>query len=140
MPEVQSTISDASASAFFAEKLLEPKDMPEAEKKFQTRYRKSPSFLSIHMGVKADVLPDDSDVHHMVLEVRAATLSSDMIALGAIGWTVSSLYLMLPRVPVWVITGFTFRSCYVALEHGLRLFSGSRRAIGLLLNLLSSIK
>jgi hypothetical protein len=44
--------------------------MPEAEKKFQTRYRKSPSFLSIHMGVKADALPDNSDVHHMVLEVR----------------------------------------------------------------------
>lgn len=48
--------------------------MPEAEKKFQTRYRKSPSFLSIHMGVKADVLPDDADVHHMVLEV-SKTLS-----------------------------------------------------------------
>ncbi|GAQ80118.1 carotenoid isomerase [Klebsormidium nitens] len=50
------------------EKLLEPENMPDAEKKFQTRYRKSPSFLSIHMGVRADALPDDSDVHHMVLE------------------------------------------------------------------------
>lgn len=88
MPEVQSTISDASASAFFAEKLLEPKDMPEAEKKFQTRYRKSPSFLSIHMGVKADALPDDSDVHHMVLEVSLQFLSLIMIPLGAIGQNV----------------------------------------------------
>lgn len=32
------------------------------------RYKKSPSFLSIHMGVKADVLPPDTDVHHILVE------------------------------------------------------------------------
>ena len=31
--------------------------MPRSEQKFRERYKKSPSFLSIHMGVRADVLP-----------------------------------------------------------------------------------
>ena len=31
--------------------------MPRSEQKFRERYKKSPSFLSIHMGVQAAVLP-----------------------------------------------------------------------------------
>ncbi|KAL6519312.1 hypothetical protein OROGR_018632 [Orobanche gracilis] len=42
--------------------------MPDEEKRFQKAYVKAPSFLSIHMGVKADVLPLDTDCHHFVLE------------------------------------------------------------------------
>ncbi|KAL6508426.1 hypothetical protein OROHE_021559 [Orobanche hederae] len=49
-------------------KLLEKEDMPEEEKRFQKAYVKAPSFLSIHMGVKADVLPPDTDCHHFILE------------------------------------------------------------------------
>jgi hypothetical protein len=33
---------------------------PPAEKLFRQRYKKAPSFLSIHMGIKADVLPPGS--------------------------------------------------------------------------------
>lgn len=32
------------------------------------RYKKSPSFLSIHMGVRADVLPEGTQCHHIIME------------------------------------------------------------------------
>ncbi|KAL2534518.1 Prolycopene isomerase [Abeliophyllum distichum] len=49
-------------------KLLKKEDLPEEEKRFQKAYVKAPSFLSIHMAVKADVLPQDTDCHHFILE------------------------------------------------------------------------
>ncbi|PON42061.1 Carotene isomerase [Parasponia andersonii] len=49
-------------------KLLKGKDLPKEEENFQKAYMKAPSFLSIHMGVKAEVLPPDTDCHHFVLE------------------------------------------------------------------------
>ncbi|XP_017977023.1 PREDICTED: prolycopene isomerase, chloroplastic isoform X2 [Theobroma cacao] len=49
-------------------KLLKGENLPEEEENFQKVYVKAPSFLSIHMGVKADVLPSDTDCHHFVLE------------------------------------------------------------------------
>lgn len=50
------------------EKLLPAADMPRAEKQWQTRYKKSPSFLSIHLGVAAAVLPPGTECHHVILE------------------------------------------------------------------------
>lgn len=50
------------------EKLLSVEKMPEAEKKWQQRYQKSPSFLSLHMGVKSEVLPSGIECHHILLE------------------------------------------------------------------------
>lgn len=50
------------------EKLLPPEKMPLAEKKWQQRYRKSPSFLSLHLGVKAQALPLGTECHHILLE------------------------------------------------------------------------
>jgi prolycopene isomerase len=44
-------------------------ELPEEEKNFQKNYVKAPSFLSIHMGVKASVLPAGTDCHHFILEV-----------------------------------------------------------------------
>ncbi|XP_021288983.1 prolycopene isomerase, chloroplastic isoform X1 [Herrania umbratica] len=49
-------------------KLLKGENFPKEEENFQKVYVKAPSFLSIHMGVKADVLPPDTDCHHFVLE------------------------------------------------------------------------
>ncbi|XP_051152390.1 prolycopene isomerase, chloroplastic [Andrographis paniculata] len=49
-------------------KLLKKEELPEEEKRFQKAYVKAPSFLSIHLGVKAEVLPPDTDCHHFVLE------------------------------------------------------------------------
>lgn len=49
-------------------KLLKAQELPKEEENFQKIYVKAPSFLSIHMGVNADVLPQDTDCHHFVLE------------------------------------------------------------------------
>ncbi|HEY9852910.1 MAG TPA: carotenoid isomerase [Leptolyngbyaceae cyanobacterium] len=50
------------------EKLMPPEEMPAVEKKWQQRYQKSPSFLSVHLGIAADVLPIGTDCHHILLE------------------------------------------------------------------------
>ena len=50
------------------EHLLPAEEMPLAEKKWQQRYEKSPSFLSLHLGVAADVLPLGTECHHIILE------------------------------------------------------------------------
>ena len=63
----KTVISNATRWDTF-EKLLKAEDMPQEEKNFQKLYRKSPSFLSIHMGVKAEVLPPGTECHHLVLE------------------------------------------------------------------------
>ena len=36
--------------------------------KWEESYKKSPSFLSLHMGVKAELLPQGTDCHHIILE------------------------------------------------------------------------
>ncbi|WP_341527779.1 carotenoid isomerase [Nostoc sp. UHCC 0302] len=48
--------------------LLPAEIIPVNEKKWQQRYQKSPSFLSLHMGVKAEVLPKGTECHHILLE------------------------------------------------------------------------
>jgi prolycopene isomerase len=50
------------------EKLLPPEEMPTSEKKWQQRYQKSPSFLSLHLGVDTNVLPPGTECHHILLE------------------------------------------------------------------------
>jgi len=50
------------------ESLMAPEQMPAAERKWQQRYQKSPSFLSLHLGVQAEAIPADSECHHILLE------------------------------------------------------------------------
>ncbi|MBW4541871.1 MAG: carotene isomerase [Myxacorys chilensis ATA2-1-KO14] len=50
------------------EKLLPRDCMPNAEKKWQQRYQQSPSFLSLHLGIKADALPLGTECHHILLD------------------------------------------------------------------------
>mmetsp|Transcript_7876 Transcript_7876/g.22496 ORF Transcript_7876/g.22496 Transcript_7876/m.22496 type:complete len:623 (+) Transcript_7876:195-2063(+) len=50
------------------EKLLRPEEIPQQEKVFLQNFKKSPSFFTMHLGVKADVLPADCQCHHIVLE------------------------------------------------------------------------
>lgn len=50
------------------EKLLPANTMPKKEQKWQQRYQKSPSFLSLHLGVKSGVLPKGTECHHILLE------------------------------------------------------------------------
>lgn len=53
---LQTVISNATRWDTF-EYLMEQQALPRSEQLFRKRYKKSPSFISIHMGVKADVLP-----------------------------------------------------------------------------------
>lgn len=62
----QRIVSNATRWDTF-EKLIPKEQMPVNEKKWQQRYQKSPSFLSLHMGVKASVLPS-TECHHILLE------------------------------------------------------------------------
>ncbi|MBP5974547.1 carotene isomerase [Brasilonema sp. CT11] len=50
------------------EKLLTQEQFSFGEINWQQRYQKSPSFLSLHMGMKAEVLPKGTECHHIVLE------------------------------------------------------------------------
>ncbi|BAY90360.1 MULTISPECIES: carotenoid isomerase [unclassified Tolypothrix] len=50
------------------EKLLPVEEMPRNEKNWQQLYQKSPSFFSLHMGVKQSVLPPGTECHHILLE------------------------------------------------------------------------
>lgn len=50
------------------EQLLPAEVMPHNEKKWQQNYQKSPSFLSLHIGVKESVLPAGTECHHILLE------------------------------------------------------------------------
>ncbi|GJP37936.1 hypothetical protein CLOM_g22384 [Closterium sp. NIES-68] len=51
-------------------KLVPAERMPAEERAFQQRYRQAPSFLSIHMGVRASALPPGTECHHLVLETE----------------------------------------------------------------------
>jgi len=48
--------------------LLSTENIPKTEVDWQKRYQKSPSFLSLHLGVQADVLPLGTECHHILLE------------------------------------------------------------------------
>ncbi len=50
------------------EKLLPVEEMPASEQRWQNRYQQSPSFLSLHLGVKAAALPEGTECHHILLE------------------------------------------------------------------------
>ena len=49
-------------------KLLNGEALPAKEQRWQNRYQPSPSFLSLHLGVKADLLPAGTECHHILLE------------------------------------------------------------------------
>lgn len=43
-------------------------DVPPTEQRWRQRYQASPSFVSLHLGVKAARIPPDFDCHHIILE------------------------------------------------------------------------
>ncbi|NET73246.1 MAG: carotene isomerase [Sphaerospermopsis sp. SIO1G2] len=63
----QKIVSNATRWNTF-EKLLPRGNMPSNEKRWQQRYKKSPSFLSLHLGVEASVIPTGTECHHIILE------------------------------------------------------------------------
>ncbi|MEE3716521.1 carotenoid isomerase [Tumidithrix elongata RA019] len=63
----QRVVSNATRWDTF-EYLLKDETMPSSEQRWQQRYQKSPSFLSLHLGVKSEAIPSDSACHHILLE------------------------------------------------------------------------
>ncbi|KZL49248.1 carotene isomerase [Nodularia spumigena CENA596] len=63
----QRIVSNATRWDTFA-KLLPVESIQRNEKKWQQNYQKSPSFLSLHIGVEAAVLPHGTECHHIILE------------------------------------------------------------------------
>jgi len=53
----RTVVSNATRWDTFEKLMGGEERLPPSEKAFRKRYKKSPSFLSIHMGVRADVLP-----------------------------------------------------------------------------------
>lgn len=50
------------------EQLMPTEQIPPTEQRWQKRYQKSPSFLSLHLGIRADALPNGTECHHILLE------------------------------------------------------------------------
>ncbi len=50
------------------EPLIEKNHIPSSEEKWRERYIPSPSFLSLHLGVKADSIPLGTHCHHLILQ------------------------------------------------------------------------
>ncbi|MCS5693908.1 carotene isomerase [Cyanobium sp. FGCU-6] len=51
-----------------ASTLIDAADTPVAERTWRRRYRPSSSFLSLHLGIRADVVPAGFHCHHLLLE------------------------------------------------------------------------
>ena len=49
-------------------KLVPQENIPPREMKWRSNYQKSPSFLSLHLGVEATVFPTGTECHHILLE------------------------------------------------------------------------
>jgi prolycopene isomerase len=56
------------ASGMPSQTLIDGADTPAAELTWRRRYKPSPSFLSLHLGVRADLIPPGTHVHHLLLE------------------------------------------------------------------------
>ena len=48
--------------------LIEEQDSPAQERTWRRRYKPSPSFLSLHLGVEASLIPAGTHCHHLLLE------------------------------------------------------------------------
>ena len=48
--------------------LIEEQDAPVQERTWRRRYKPSPSFLSLHLGVEASLIPAGTHCHHLLLE------------------------------------------------------------------------
>ncbi|KAG1653437.1 hypothetical protein FOA52_006948 [Chlamydomonas sp. UWO 241] len=63
----RSIVSNATRWDTF-EKMIGDDRLPEGERLFRGRYKKAPSFFTMHLGVQASALPAGTDCHHIILE------------------------------------------------------------------------
>ena len=71
MIHAERIISNATRWDTFG-KLIDEAHTPAAERTWRRRYKPSPSFLSLHLGVKAEAIPSGTHVHHLLLEEWSA--------------------------------------------------------------------
>jgi prolycopene isomerase len=57
-----------TGEAMPSQTLIDGADTPAAERTWRRRYKPSPSFLSLHLGVRAELIPAGTHVHHLLLE------------------------------------------------------------------------
>jgi prolycopene isomerase len=50
------------------DRLLPTTALPRREQRWRRQYEPSPSFLSLHLGVQAEVIPLETDCHHVLLD------------------------------------------------------------------------
>jgi prolycopene isomerase len=65
------TFADRTASAASrgpVQPLVDAAHTPAAEATWRRRYKPSPSFLSLHLGIDAAIVPSDFHCHHLLLE------------------------------------------------------------------------
>ncbi len=60
-------ISNATRWDTFGQ-LVDEAHVPAAERTWRRRYKPSPSFLSLHLGVRAEAIPAGTHCHHLLLE------------------------------------------------------------------------
>lgn len=47
------------------EKMIKDDELPRSEIMFRKRYKKAPSFLTMHLGIKKEVLPSSNSMNHI---------------------------------------------------------------------------
>lgn len=65
--EARAVISNATRWDTF-DKLVPASSTPPEEAAFRSKYTKAPSFFSMHLGIKKDVLPEGTECHHIICE------------------------------------------------------------------------
>jgi prolycopene isomerase len=58
----------AGSAGTGSQPLVDAEHTPKSETTWRRRYKPSPSFLSLHLGVKADIVPAGFHCHHLLLE------------------------------------------------------------------------
>ncbi len=59
---------EAAAPGTVARPLVDAAHTPKAEATWRRRYKPSPSFLSLHLGIETSVVPEGFHCHHLLLE------------------------------------------------------------------------
>ncbi len=48
--------------------LIQSNQIPQSETKWRKRYKPSPSFLSLHLGINQNIIPSNTHCHHLLLD------------------------------------------------------------------------
>ena len=75
----KAVISNATRWDTF-EKLISEERLPPSEKAFRSRYKKSPSFISIHMGVRKSAIPAGNAAYEIIIYSRSLTYTPVVIS------------------------------------------------------------